>query len=114
MEKVLRRNQTRRVPRVEVDFPVTATINGKKSKFQACQLSEFGVLISPARRELIGEDADLELHLEDTGAPMTVSGVIFYGVAEGIGVRFEDISEDRRAVLKSYVQLRGIGVVKPF
>jgi hypothetical protein len=113
MEKVLRRNQIRRVPRVSVDFPVVLTHGKKRFNFKAVQLSEFGVLVGPPRKELVGEDVGAELSLEPPSPSVSVSGVVFYAVDDGIGVRFESMSPAQQAILKEYVQVRGIGVAKP-
>ncbi len=112
MEAALRKNQRRRVPRIPVDFPVTLTWGRKRIRCRAREFSEFGILLTPPQKELVGENIQLDLTLEPPSPALSLSGVVVYAVDKGIGVRFENVSPDQQAPLKNYVQARGIGIVK--
>ena len=113
MERALRRNQRRRVPRVPVDLPVTVTWKKKNFPCHARQLSEFGILLASDHKELVGEDIRLKLDLDAPNRSLSLAGIVVYAIEKGIGVRFEAVSPEDQPVLKSYVQARGIGVEKP-
>ena len=112
METAPRRNQRRRVPRISVDLPVILTWERKNFPCQARQLSEFGILLASEHKELVGENVRVRLNLDSPTRSLPLSGIVAYAVDNGIGVRFEEVPAERQAVLKDYVQARGIGIVK--
>ena len=111
MEK-LRHNQRRRVPRVIVDLAVTLIAGKKKFRSRVLQLSEFGILVASAHKDLIGQKIRVDLSLEPPHQSLSLSAVVVYTNNGGTGIRFEDESAAQHALLKSYVQARGIGIVK--
>ena len=112
-EKALRRNQRRRVPRISVDSPDILTWGRKQFRCQARQLSEFGIFVGSTHHELVGENVQVNVTLESSTPPLSLLGIVIYATDSGLGIRFEDVTPEHHASLKSYVQARGIGVVKP-
>lgn len=103
----------RRVPRIQVDFPVTVTWGQKQFRWKAREFSEYGILLLSTRKELVGEELRLSLSLDDTQPSLDLVGVVAYTTDIGLGVRFKYVRPEDHVTLKYYVLSRGIGVPKP-
>ena len=112
-EKPLRRNQRRRVARVPVEFPVQVTWGKKQYQCQARQLSDFGILLTPPRKELVGENIGVRFALGKPKSAFNLSGVVVYAAESGCGIRFESNNPEQLTSLHNYVHSLGIGVVRP-
>ena len=96
-----------------VEFPVQVTWGSKHYKCQARQLSEFGILLTPPRKELVGENIGVRFALQKPKSSFNLSGVVVYAADSGFGIRFESNETEQLSSLHNYVQSLGIGVVKP-
>ena len=65
-------SERRRVPRVAVEFPVTLTWRRKEHRLQAREFSEYGILVSAAHKELIGQDVQVGLSLNPGESPVSL------------------------------------------
>jgi len=113
MEKALRRNQRRRVPRISIDIPVILISGKKKFPCRAGQLSEFGIFVTSPHHELVGKNIRIDLTLEPPETALSLTGIVIHSVESGTGIRFEDVTPEQRRSLERYVRARGIGIVKP-
>ena len=106
-------SEKRRVPRIQVDFPVTVTWGQKQYRWKAREFSEYGILLLSTRKELVGEEIHLSLLLDNTQSALDLVGVVAYTTDIGLGVRFKNVRPEDHVTLKYYVLSRGIGALKP-
>ncbi|MBI2815648.1 MAG: PilZ domain-containing protein [Acidobacteria bacterium] len=95
--------EKRRTIRIPVDFPTRVTAGKKKFSCKALEFSEYGILIASDRNDLVGTDVELDLLLESANKPVSLQGVVVYSIDAGLGIRFKNITEEHRTLLKSYV-----------
>ena len=100
------------MPRIQVEFPVTVTWGRKQHKSQAKELSEYGILVAPSQKELVGQEVQLGLSLNPNEGPLTVQGIVVYGTDTSIGIRFKNVPADEQRILRAYAQAHGIGIVR--
>ena len=100
----VRRAERRRTPRISVNFPVMVTWGRKQYRWQAREFSEFGILLAATLKEVVGEDVDLDLHMEPTDSSISLKGVVVYSTAAGVGVRFKNLSPEQVATFRAYIQ----------
>src|SRR5262249_50745256 len=91
------------------DFQVVVNWGRKKLRLQACEFSEYGVLLAGSDQTMVGEDLSLQLTLESSKAAVNLEGVAIYSNDRGVGGRFKNVSPENQILLKQYVQERGIG-----
>jgi len=113
MNAIGKPSERRRVPRIEVDFPVTVTWGQKQYRWKASEFSEYGILLLSTRKELVGEEIHLSLFLDNSQPSLDLIGVVAYTTDRGLGVRFKNVRPEDHVTLKYYVLSRGIGVPKP-
>ena len=113
MKETGNHSEKRRVPRIEVDFPVTVTWGQKQYRWKAREFSEYGILLLSTRKELVGEEIRLSLSLDDTQPALNLVGVVAYTTDIGLGVRFKNVRPEAHITPKYYVLSRGIGAPKP-
>ncbi|MBI3894599.1 MAG: PilZ domain-containing protein [Acidobacteria bacterium] len=102
-------SERRRVPRIEVDFPVTVSWKGKQFRWKAQEFSEYGILLITARKELVGEELHLSLILDSSQPPLDLVGMVAYATDVGLGIRFKNVPSPDQTALRYYVLSRGIG-----
>jgi len=113
MKEPEKRSERRRVPRIPVEFPVTLLQGRKHHKVKAIECSEFGILLTPALKELVGENVQVALSLEQKkSSSLSIPGVVAYASEIGIGIRFKNVPAEQQAILKEYVRAHGIGIVR--
>ncbi len=95
-----------------MDFPVTLTWGRKHFRWRAREFSEYGILVAAGQKDLVGEDVQIALPLEAGASPLSLTGVVAYATGTGIGIRFKNVPQEQQNALKTYVEARGIGVVK--
>ena len=108
-----RPSERRRVPRIEVSFPVTVVAGRKQHRSHAKQLSEYGVSVAPAIKELIGQDVQVGLLLNPGEKPLSVDGIVISGTDTSIGIRFKNVAPENQQTLRAYAQAHGIGINRP-
>ena len=108
-----RPSDRRRVPRIEVSFPVTVVAGRKQHRSHAKQLSEYGVSVAPPIKELIGQDVQVGLLLNPGEKPVSVPGIVVYGTDTSIGIRFKNVPAEDQQTLRAYAQAHGIGINRP-
>ena len=118
MKESSRAEEKRRVPRIPVDFPVTITWGRKQYRWQARELSEYGILVASPKvaspsQELVGEDVQLALSLNLKDPPFSLLGVAVYSTDAGVGIRFKNVSPENQVTLRAYAQVHGIGISRP-
>lgn len=118
MKESSRSQEKRRVPRIPVDFPVAVTFGRKQFRWQARELSEYGILVASPNvaspnKELVGEDVQLALSWNPNEPPLSLLGVVVYSTDSGIGIRFKNVSPENQVTLRAYAQVRGIGISRP-
>ena len=106
-------SERRRVPRVSVDFPITLTWRRKEHRLQARELSEYGILVSAAHKELIGQEVQIGLTLNPGESPLSVGGTVVYGTDTSIGIRFKNVPSEDQQTLRAYAMAHGIGINRP-
>ena len=114
MENAPWQSQTKRFPRVSVDFPVIVLFEEKRFRCQALQLSEFGIFLAPTYRDLVGKSVRIKLILESPIPSLFLSAIVAYATIDGLGIRFKKISLDQQLSLRSYVHASGIGLLKEY
>ena len=110
MKEADKYSERRRVPRVNVDFPVVVNWGRKQFRWLAREFSEYGILLAGSNKEMVGQELKLELKLDPQHPPILVQGVVAYATDTGVGVRFKNISREDQFSLKHYVQSKGIGI----
>ena len=113
MKQSSRSAEQRRVPRIPVEFPVAVTCDRKQFRWQARELSEYGILVESPHKELVGEDVQLALALNPNEPPLSLMGVVAYTTGSGIAIRFKNVSPENQVTLRAYVQASGIGISRP-
>ena len=113
MRESRRPSERRRVPRIQVEFPVTVALGRKQHKCQAEEFSEYGILVASASKELVGQEVQLGLSLNPSEGPLTVGGTVVYGTDTSIGIRFKNVPPEEKRILRAYAQAHGIGIVRP-
>ena len=113
MRESRRPSERRRVPRIQVEFPVTAALGRKQHKWQAKEFSEYGILVASASKELVGQEVQLGLSLNPSEGPLAVAGTVVYGTDTSIGIRFKNVPAEDRQTLRAYAQAHGIGISRP-
>ena len=108
-----RPSERRRVPRIPVEFPVTLASGRKQHRCQAKELSEYGILVATASKDLVGQDVQIGLLLNPNESPLALDGTVVYGTETSIGIRFKNVPPDDQRLLRSYAQAHGIGIVRP-
>ena len=103
MDTIFRPKTTRRVPRVAADFPVILNLEKNRFYCQAHQLSEFGILVTPTQKKLIGQIVKIDLLPEHPNHRLSLSGVVAYAIDSGLGIRFTDMGPEQQFTLKRYV-----------
>ena len=106
-------SERRRVPRIEVSFPVTVIAGKKQHRSQAKQFSEYGVAVAPPIKELVGKDVQVGLLLNPGEKPVSVDGTVVYGTDTSIGIRFKNVPAGDQQTLRAYAQAHGIGISRP-
>ena len=96
---------------ISVDFPVILLLGKKRFSCQARELSEFGIRLAAAPRNLVGKQVQIDLILNPPNPGLPLSGIVVEDIDGKIGIRFERMSPEHRDRLKSYLQARGIGPV---
>lgn len=104
--------EKRRVPRIPAGFPVALTWGRKQHRLQSKEFSEYGILLTPAHKDMLGEDVQVALSLEPNKSSLSVSGVVAYVTEAGMGIRFKNVPQEQQAILRDYVRTRGIGIVR--
>src|SRR5512140_3717443 len=89
----------RRAPRISVSFPVTVASGKKKFNCQAQEFSEFGILVAPRHKELVGQEVELDLAMNPKTRTFSMKGIVAYATNVGLGVRFKDVTEEQQAAL---------------
>ena len=112
MKEYSRPSERRRVPRIPVDFPVTLTVGRKQYRGQACEFSEYGILLTSPNKELVGDEVQVALSLNPNEAPLSVTGMVVYATDSGIGIRFKNVPTEDQLTLRAYAHTRGIGIVE--
>lgn len=105
--------ERRRVPRVSVDFPITLKWRRKEHRLQAREFSEYGILVSAAHKEMIGQEVQIGLTLNPEESPLNVDGTVVYGTDTSIAIRFKNVPSDDQRTLRSYALAHGIGINRP-
>jgi hypothetical protein len=93
----------RRAPRITVKFPVTIAWGKKKFSCHAEEFSEFGILVAPKHKELVGQEVELNLALDTPKETFAIKGIVAYATDAGLGVRFKDVTEEQQASLKDFL-----------
>jgi len=104
--------ERRRVPRIQVNFPVLVNWGRKQYRWLAREFSEYGILLAGSNKDLMGQELKLELSLDANDPPINVEGVVAYVTDTGIGIRFKNLSPESQFSLKYYAQKHGIGIVR--
>ena len=113
MRESRRPSERRRVPRIQVELPVTVAWGRKQHKWQAKEFSEYGILVASSSKELVGQEVQLGLLLNPDESPLTVEGTVVYGTDTSIGIRFKNVPQQEQRILRAYAQAHGIGIVRP-
>ena len=113
MKESRRPSERRRVPRIQVEFPVTVAWGRKQHKWQVKEFSEYGILVASPSKELVGQEVQLGLSLNPSEGPLTVQGTVVYGTDTSVGIRFKNVPADEQRILRAYAQAHGIGIVRP-
>jgi hypothetical protein len=106
-------SERRRVPRIAVDFPVTLALGKKQYRFQACEFSEYGILVAAIHKELIGHEVKIGLLLNQGESAVLVDATVVYGTDTALGVRFKNVPAEDQQTLRAYAQAHGIGISRP-
>lgn len=107
-----RPSDRRRVPRIQVEFPVTVSQGRKQQRCQAKELSEYGIMVATPAKELVGQEVQLGLTLNPNEGPLAVDGTVVYGTDTSIGIRFKNVPQEEQRILRAYAQAHGIGIVR--
>lgn len=105
--------EKRRVPRIQVDFPVQVIWGRRQYRWRAQELSEYGIMLTSPNKELVGEEIQVGFTLNPKDPALSLTGLVVYATKDGLGIRFKIVSSEDQAVLRAYVQGHGIGIIKP-
>ena len=108
MKRSTKTNERRQSPRITVDFPATLMLGRKQHKCRAREFSEFGVLLAPARKELVGEEVRIEMALDGESGPTPLEGVVVYATDKGVAVRFRNTSREQQAAFRNYIRSQAV------
>lgn len=103
MAESKRSSEKRRTIRIPVDFSAHIKLGKKKLNCKAREFSEYGILVTSDRNDLVGTDIELDLLLDAPNKPVSLQGVVVYSIDGGLGIRFKNATAEDRAVLRSYV-----------
>ena len=112
MKEPIKSQERRRVPRIQVNFPVLVNWGRKQYRWLAREFSEYGILLAGSNKDMMGQEIKLELPLEPNAPPLNVEGVVAYVTDTGVGIRFKNLSPESQFSLKHYAQKHGIGIVR--
>ena len=112
MVEVQKYAEKRRVPRLQVSFPVVVNWGRKQFRWLAREFSEYGILLNGSNKEMVGEELKLALAFEPERDPLEVQGIVAYSTETGVGVRFKNVSPEAQHSLKHYVKQHGSGITR--
>ena len=112
MVSVQKYAEKRRVPRLQVSFPVVVNWGRKQFRWLAREFSEYGILLNGSNKEMVGEELKLQLGLDPESEPLELNAVVAYSTETGIGVRFKNVTPEAQNSLKYYVKQHGIGITR--
>jgi len=91
-------------PRKPCYVPVQFTSKGQSYSDHVLDISAVGVFIGTQERLIPKQDLLMTFSLPNSPKPLRIAGEVVWSGAQGVGIKFKDLWEAQRKIVKEYVE----------